>query len=385
MAEILDDNSSSDNLTLYPEDRLIILSQDEDRAAQIAGVIAELKSQATQQESAPVVEVHGLVRFPGEYPLENSMEVEDLIQAAGGLRENAYLEKMELTRREVVNGEYREISHQEIEPSMRAQLQPFDSLQIKQIPLWAESKTVTIQGEVQFPGSYVLSRGETLKQLLKRVGGFTDEAFLGGAIFLREDLRKREKEEMIKVADQLEKQLVMSSIEESGEEKKTNESDVVMVRELVAKLRETPAAGRLAIDLTHLMENKESDLVLKDGDRLFISAISQEVTVLGEVFHPSSHFHQANLTRLDYVNFSGGPTKLADLDNVYVVRANGKVLAAKRIAWFRAMGEEIHPGDSVVVPLDVKPTTFMADMMDISQILFQLATTVAALDTVGAL
>jgi hypothetical protein len=83
---------------------------------------------------------------------------------------------------------------------------------------------------------------------------------------------------------------------------------------------------------------------------------------------------------------SGGATKLADTSNVYVVRANGKVLAAKRIAWFRAAhDEEIRPGDTVVVPLDVKPTNFMASLKDISQILYQLATTTAALQTVGAI
>jgi len=200
---------------------------------------------------------------------------------------------------------------------------------------------------------------------------------------MREDLKQRERKQMDKVADQFEKQIASLVLDDSEENKSS--SDLVMATELLKQLRETEALGRMSIDLDALLANKQL-LTLKGGDRLVIPGLSQEVTVLGEVYYPSSHMHEADKTRLDYVNMSGGTTKLADDNSVYVVRASGKVLAAKRIAWFR-MGhdEEIKPGDTVVVPLDVKPTSFMAEMKDIAQILYQLATTTAALQTVGAI
>jgi len=332
------------------------------------------------------------VKFPGKYPLEQGMNLKKLISISGGFEEAAYTLEAELTHRVIVDGAYRDISHEVIslENIKRGEqpdiiLQAHDYLNIRKVPLWDEREFVTIEGEVLFPGTYPVSRGETLFGLMQRVGGLTDYAFAEGAVFMREQLRKKEQKEMSALADQLEKQIAALSLEED-EVGSNKEADLATAKELLNQLRSTKAVGRLAIELDELISSPDNSLTLKGGDRLVIPPRSQEVTVLGEVFYPTSHMHEGGKHRLDYINMSGGATKLADTTNVYVVRANGKVLAAKRIAWFRmAHDEEIHPGDTVVVPLDVKPTDFMANLKDVSQILFQLATTTAALQTVGAL
>ncbi len=384
---------------LQPGDKLLILSAEQEqeqerqksRSELVGDLIQEMRAQATHQYPAPVVRIGGVVKFAGDYPLEPEMTLQQLVAAAGGYQESAYTLEAELTRREVVDGSYRDISHQIVRLGEHEGeagdivLQPHDFLNIHKLPLWDEREFVTIEGEVQFPGTYPVSRGETLFDLMQRAGGLTQYAFPQGAVFMRETLKKREQKEMDAVADRLQKQIGALSLE-GGEKKEANTAELAMAKELVKQLRDTKALGRLAIDLELLLEGGESSLVLSGGDHLVVPSRSQEVTVLGEVFHPTSHLFEAGKNRLDYVNLSGGATKLADTSNVYVVRANGKVLAAKRIAWFRAAhDEEIGPGDTVVVPLDVRPTTFMGDLKDISQILYQLATTTAALQTVGAI
>lgn len=377
-------------MELHPKDQLLILSKELDEngsRALLNQLVAELESEATYEQPAAIVTITGEVNYPGKYPFTQGMAVQHLVEAAGGLGEAAYSLEAELTHKEVIDGVYRELSH-ELVPLNESDkrgilLKPYDSLHIRKVPLWDQRKLVRIEGEVQFPGSYPISRGETLYALLQRAGGLTEFAFPEGALFMREDLKQRERKQMDKVADQFEKQIASLALDDSEENKSS--SDLVMATELLKQLRETEALGRMSIDLDALLANKQL-LTLKGGDRLVIPGLSQEVTVLGEVYYPSSHMHEADKTRLDYVNMSGGTTKLADDNSVYVVRASGKVLAAKRIAWFR-MGhdEEIKPGDTVVVPLDVKPTSFMAEMKDIAQILYQLATTTAALQTVGAI
>jgi len=366
-------------------------SNEEARSRVIEDLMDDLRKQATLDKPFPMVAVGGLVKFPGKYPLETGMGLNRLLVAAGGLDEAAYTLEAELTHRQIVDGAYRELSHEVISleqiqngQQQDIELQPYDYLNIRKVPLWDEREFVTIEGEVLFPGTYPVSRGETLYGLMQRAGGVTDYAFVEGAVFMREQLRKKEQKEMDAVANQLEKQISAISLEESADA--TQKGEIATAKELVAQLRTSPALGRLAIELGDLIHNPDQSLTIKGGDHLVVPSRSQEVTVLGEVFYPTSHMHESDKSRLDYVNMSGGATKLADTSNVYVVRANGKVLAAKRIAWFRAAhDEEIRPGDTVVVPLDVKPTNFMASLKDISQILYQLATTTAALQTVGAI
>jgi len=387
-----------DRYKLMPGDQLNVFTyeigaqEERGRRATINRIIAELQGQANQKAPVSIVAVGGLVKFPGKYPLEPGMNLNKLISIAGGFEEAAYTLEAELTHRMVVDGAYRDISHEVIplgniqrgeQPDIT--LQSHDFLNIRKVPLWDEREFVIIEGEVLFPGAYPISRGETLFDLMQRVGGLTDYAFAEGAVFMRTQLQKKEQKEMEALANQLEKQIATLSLE-GVETDSSKEADLVTAKELLNQIRSTKAIGRLAVELDDLISSPDHSITLKGGDRLVVPPRSQEVTVLGEVFYPTSHMHEEGKHRLDYVNQSGGATKLADTNNVYVVRANGKVLAAKRIAWFRmAHDEEIRPGDTVVVPLDVKPTDFMTNLKDISQILYQLATTTAALQTVGAI
>jgi polysaccharide biosynthesis/export protein len=139
--------------------------------------------------------------------------------------------------------------------------------------------------------------------------------------------------------------------------------------------------GRLVIDLRAVLKNDAShDVVLKDGDQLLIPERSQEVMVLGEVQHATAHIYAPGLSRTDFIAASGGLTANADDRRIYIVRANGAVVAGQgRSAWFRQSGGmEIRPGDTIVVPMDIDRMPALATWQSVTSILFNLAVAVAA-------
>jgi polysaccharide export outer membrane protein len=118
---------------------------------------------------------------------------------------------------------------------------------------------------------------------------------------------------------------------------------------------------------------------VKDGDKLMVPKKTQEVTILGEVQSPTSHVFQAGLTRDDYIARSGGVTQKADRKRIYVVRANGDVIAGERRGWFRrSRSIEMRPGDTIVVPLDTERVRPLALWQAVTTIIYNLAVAVLA-------
>ena len=166
----LENPASKYNIELESRDELILFGFSEDRTEIVEPLIADLQVQATFQQPTLVVTVGGLVRLPGDYPLEDHMKISDLIRAGGGLAEAAFALGAELTRYEVVEGSYREIDHISVDLSQILEgltvadlaLRPHDVLHIKRLPEWVAAATIEVRGEVRFPGVYPISRGEQL-------------------------------------------------------------------------------------------------------------------------------------------------------------------------------------------------------------------------------
>jgi protein involved in polysaccharide export with SLBB domain len=125
----------------------------------------------------------------------------------------------------------------------------------------------------------------------------------------------------------------------------------------------------------------ELDIVLKDGDRLLVPRVSQEVTVIGEVQNATSHLYRRDLTRNEYINMSGGYTPRAAEGSAYVVRADGSVLAGSGKSWFLGGGIEIQPGDTIVVPLDTDRVPVLSTITAVSTVIYNLAVAVAAVSS----
>jgi protein involved in polysaccharide export with SLBB domain len=386
--------NSPANVTLSPRDQVIVFNLDGGRELDLRPLLEEMQRQAGLGAPTLTVGVGGEVKAPGRYPLEVGMTVSDLVRAGAGLDETAYGATAELARYEVVDGEYRQVALFEIDlgrilagdAAADYVLQPYDYLSIKALPQWTEQETVTLGGEVRFPGIYPIKRGETLSQVLKRAGGLTDLAFTEGAVFTRETLKEREARQIAALADRLQGDLAALALQATrggGSSGQSAKEAVAIGQTLLDDLREIEPVGRLVIDLDRVIETAGShqDVVLKDGDRLLVPGRMQEVTVLGEVQSGTSHLWDPLLERDDYIRMSGGPTQKADDGRIYVVRANGSVVSGGGSAWFRGDQGAIRPGDTIVVPLDAERMRPLPLWTAVTTILFNLAVSVAAVNS----
>jgi protein involved in polysaccharide export with SLBB domain len=388
---------------LKPRDKIFVFDLSADRERILAPVIRELELQATPDQPEQVVSIDGRVKAPGHYPLETTMHVSDLIRAGGSLEDAAFRGQAEITRYDVVDGETRrtELIPVDLAAIRRGEagadfaLKPYDILVIKPIPQWMEPGTIELAGEVRFPGKYPIHEGETLSSVLQRAGGLTDLAFPGGAVYIREELKKREKEQLDLLANRLQSDLASLSLEaavsSSGASSTAatgNATQALVVgQQLMSQLRETKPVGRLVIDIDRVNKggaHVPDDVMIRNGDKLLIPKKTQEVTILGEVQSPTSHVYESGLTRDEYISRSGGTTQKADRKRIYVVRANGDVVSGDRTGWFRrSRSAEIRPGDTIVVPLDTERVRALPIWQSVSTIIYNLAIALLAVRSVN--
>ena len=374
------ERGSSENIELARNDTLYVFSLSSDRARRIEPLIQELQTQASSSVPAKTVKVQGRIRSPGLYPFEPGMRISDLLRAAGSTLDNAYLENSEVTRLEREGSNRRSVHRAanllDLVPGGPEDLllQPDDVLTIKEVPLYRELMQVELEGEIQFPGEYSASRGERLSDLVLRAGGLTDMAFVDGSVFLRRDLRDRERRQMRQLARRIRAEA--SALDDSyGDARERAEA-------LVEDLESTDPLGRLVIDLRlALTGDPEHDVVLEDGDQLIVPAVSQEVTVIGEVQYPTSHIHERSLSQQAYLMKSGGLTRNADRQRIYVIRADGEVVSFPENKWFKRAGTSIDilPGDTIVVPFDADRIGSLTLWSTASQILYNIGVAAAAI------
>ena len=364
--------------TVYVFDRLT------GRQGVIPNLIDELKAQTFYKEEAGVVNISGEVGSVGDYPLEPGMTIVDLLRAGGGLTESAYRVAAELVRSGMdedgvwqnnvvmvnINDALAGLAGQNIS------LLPYDELTIRTIPNWSEDETIDIIGEIIFPGSYSLRPGETVTSLIERAGGLTEEAFLKGALFVREDLVEREALRLENLATRIEMDL--QSLPASPE---TTQA-ITAGTALVARLRATNPVGRLIINLNSILAGSVDDgVILRANDQLYIPPIVQEVTVIGEIQTPVSHLFEAGFDRNYYIDSSGGVTDNADVNNIYIISSDGSARLSNGSLWSgRNRGREIEAGDTIVVPGDVS-VALLPTILAGTQVLYNIAIATAAISS----
>jgi polysaccharide biosynthesis/export protein len=376
---------------LRPRDQIFVFNLSASRERILQPIIQTLELQANPDTPEQIVSIDGRVKAPGRYPLEPSMHVSDLIRAGGSLEDAAYRGQAELTRYSVVDGDARqtELIPVDLAAIWRGtagadlQLRPYDVLVIKPIPMWMEPGTIQLFGEVRFPGKYPIHQGETLHSVLQRAGGFTDIAFPYGAVYTREELKQREKDQLELLANRLQSDLAALSLQAvassavGGGGGGNASQGLAIGQQLLGQLRDTKPVGRLVIDVEGVLKGRPGgaeDVLVKDGDKLIIPKRTQEVTILGEVQSPTSHVFAAGLTREDYIAKSGGTTQKADRKRIYVVRANGDVISGGRSGWFRrSQSVEMRPGDTIVVPLDTERINKLQLWQAVTTIIYNLA------------
>lgn len=370
---------SNNDPQLQGFDVVQIFNYDDKRDEQLADVVKQLEAQARFNERKKVVSISGSVRFPGIYPLAENMSSRQLIQLAGGLTESALDSNGEITRYGIDEQRQRVVVHIEVNLSAApVELEPGDTLQVKQIPLWKQKETVELVGEVMFPGTYTILPGETLVDVLTRAGGLTPHAYATGAVFSRQELRDLEQQRLTELKDKLQSEIAATSA--AGSQTGQEQVSVEEAEQLMKNLNTIKPLGRMVIDLPAILKSPQHhDFQLESGDTLTIPRYKPSVTVVGEVQYPTSHFYDQTLDAISYIERSGGYKKNADEQRVYIVKANGSVIQPESSAWFRADRESIQPGDTIVVPLETDRVDKLTVWSRATQIIYQAALGAAAL------
>jgi len=398
LGQALNVPGSLDDVVLQPRDRLLIFGENTlenrlDRRLLIHPVVQTLRYQSNFGGLRRVVSISGEVSAPGDYPLIDNMSISDLLVAAGGAAESADLKQAELSRR--VNTPEAGMVMQNLQLdltnslNMNSALEPIDRITIRQLPNWSEIETVLISGEIYSPGLYVIGKDDTLSDLIARAGGLTEYADPKAGIFLRDELRINEQRLLNFFNDRLTRELLNQSLTQNGGQIQQPQVNIEVMNVLLAQIESAVPTGRLVIDLPALLSglNSRGDVILRNGDELVIPRTRQEVGVIGEVQLPTLHLYNPGDAVSDYINRSGGFTRNADEDNIFVIKSNGAVIPYSQnqslFSFAQDQSSQLEAGDSIVVPYFARLNNPLVTWMNVSTVLFNLATTLLAIESVG--
>lgn len=282
------------------------------------------------------------------------------------------------------------------------QLQPGDTVTIFSqqdvaVPMDKRRIFVRVEGEVNVPGVYQMTAGETLQSMLAKAGGTTSNAYLFGTAFYREEVRKQQEANLEKLANRLESQARVDQSRSAANTRSTTDAQLAEVRrqaemaaaaQAIARIRQLKPTGRIAFGLDP-RDNRFSilpQLKLENGDRLIIPAQPEFVNVFGAVNVESSPLWRKGNRVNDYLK-KAGLTSEADEDNIFLLRVDGSVVSRDSGGWLSGGfgGTEVMPGDSIVVPekfdKETRWTKFMTGAREWTQILANFGLGAAAFKT----
>jgi polysaccharide biosynthesis/export protein len=343
------------------------------------------------------VKISGSVQRDGEYGFSPGMTVKDLISLSGGLKYYAFDEEAELTRVKITpEGLVTEKMSIKLKDALQGKaesniaLMQNDYLFIRNIPEWRLYRTVSIKGEIKFPGVYTIEKGEPLSSLLRRAGGFTKDAYLKGAIFTRESARLRQQETIDEMLDQLDRELMTAGISGissslSGDEATSEKLETEQKRRFIETLRNVKAKGRIVISLSapDKLKGTPDDIPLEEDDSIIIPEDPRMVYTVGSLYNQTSFIFDKSKDVSDYIDLSGGYTEHADKNKTYVIKVNGSAVRLSDgflgFSRNRIGSRDLEPGDSIIVPEKIESVKWLKETKDITQILYQIAVTAGVL------
>jgi polysaccharide export outer membrane protein len=333
------------------------------------------------------ITLEGFVRRPGEYEFKAGMRLSEFVRPVEVLPE-AYLDRVEVIRtkpdftREVVAANLRKLwqGDQSQDITLNAK---------DRIVVTSETRpagAVSLRGEVKRPGIYPIVQGERLSSVLKRAGGFTTDAYLKGALFIREQLRRQQQEELDRFINAQEEALLQEAARSAAgslelasggrEEAAVQQQTIQQRRQLLEVLKTKVVLGRMVVKLDELdrFEGSPSDITLEEGDTLTIPKQPSSVLVIGSVRNPTAVVYESGRDVEYYLNRAGGLNKDADKGELHIVKADGSAMAG-----FLKL-RKIEPGDIIVVPPKVEPKVRTLPVVkDLATILGQFALTAGVL------
>ena len=323
------------------------------------------------QVDAPTVTIRGEVLRPGKYPMSQGMTTAQLVRMAGGFKRDALVDSADLTSYDVGNGNQvvEKLATVRIGAAVAGSdtgadvhLKPGDILAIHQLTNWENiGESVTINGEVRFPGSYGFQDGERLSSVLRRAGGTLPTAYPLGAVFVRiqvKDLEQKSRDELVRqietnsAAARLSPSLAGSNAPGALQLIKDQQSHVL------ADLQSHPPTGRMVIRINADIDswaNTPADIELRRGDVLTVPKRPGFVLVSGQVYNATALTFTPGKNASWYLKRAGGTNATAARKEVFIIRANGSVVGRHSGGWFEGdvLSTVLNPGDVVVVPQKV--------------------------------
>ncbi len=308
------------------------------------------------------VSLEGMVKHSGDYQLKLSMRLNDVLTPEALLPE-ASLSQAEIVRlKDDGSIEIIEFSPKKLfkgDEQENIALKRWDRIIIRST--WERVSRVQVKGEIKFPGRYIVSCGERCSSLIQRAGGYTARAFLPGAVFTRESVKREEK---VNLKEFIQRQATILEKEKSGatdEEKRLIAEGEILLKELSDKI----PLGRIVFCLEPLQEFKGSsdDIILEDGDALYIPKTPAAVSILGEVNRPGAICYQEGKNLNYYLKKAGGFTKNADRRYLYIIKPDGTATTKSLL---------IGRGDAIIVPQRIRTRTGKI-IMDIVHMLYEIS------------
>ncbi len=357
-------------------------------------------------EKRNVMTISGPVAKPGQFGVEpGRTTVRDVILRAGGLLYNA-ADQGEITRvRPTQQGPVTERFFVDLRKALAGDsaenrtLEINDYLFVRSVPEWDLYKAVAVAGQVKYPGTYTIKKGETLSSLIARAGGYTDRAYLRGAEFTRASVKKLQAEQNRRMVDELETELLSVSVNEmsaalTAEEAKLTQFEADQKRKLIDKLKNIKAAGRviLKLDVPEKMKGSAFDLEMEEGDTLYVPANPHTVQVMGAVLNPTAFVYQPGLGVGDYLRMAGGYTRSASPGRIYLLKVDGTAVRLDTGgSWPFGKPNNSHglivralePGDAIIVPQKVQGYKGLRNTRDWVDVIFKIALSAASIHNIS--
>jgi protein involved in polysaccharide export with SLBB domain len=344
---------------------------------------------------SPQVTIRGEVLRPGVYALSQGMTASQLVKMAGGFKRDALLDSADLTSYSIQD-EKKIVSQlaavnigTAVSGSSNADvpLKPGDVLTILQISGWNDiGASVTLEGEVAYPGSYGLQEGERLSSVLRRAGGFRDAAYPAGTVLVRTQVRELEEKSRAELIRQIETTSVSARLSPNltgQDQTATLQAAAQQQNEVLQRLRSQPASGRLVIHVStdiNSWANTPADIEMRSGDVLTVPKRPGFVLVSGQVYNPSAITFVPGKDASWYLRRAGGTNDVANRKEIFVIRANGSVVGRRSGEWYasRVLSTRLDPGDVIVVPQKIiGGSLFWRNLLTVAQITSSIAITAA--------
>lgn len=348
------------------------------------------------QVDAPTVTIRGEVLRSGEYPMSKGMTAAQLVRMAGGFKRGAYLESADLTSYHVRNGNRAVENLVSVQigaavagtdPHADVPLKPGDILAIHQITNWNNiGESVTIKGQVRFPGSYGFQDGERLSSVLRRAGAILPTGYPMGAVLVRVGVRELEQKSRDELIRQIETNSAAARLSPSlAGTNAAGELQLIKAQQdqVISDLKNHPPTGRMVIHISGDIDswaNTPTDIELRRGDVLTIPKRPGFVLVSGQVYNATALTFTPGKTAAWYLSHAGGTNATANRKEIFIIRANGTVVGRHSGGWFHGnvLSTQLNPGDVVVVPQKIiGASLFWRNLLTAGQLAASTAITAA--------